>query len=87
MLVSKQNTYKTSAENERLSLKTDVLCKERANYTLKCQNAYLGNGLQVSLGLLLLNGTGALWLAVRASLGDGAFTATTAHGNAVDDIA
>ena len=45
---------------------------------------YLGDGLQVPLWLLLLDGTRGLGLAVWASLGDGALAASTAHGNAVD---
>jgi hypothetical protein len=44
----------------------------------------LGNGLEVSLRLLLLDSTGALGLAVRATLGNGALAATPPHANAVD---
>merc|ERR1719477_285410 len=48
---------------------------------------FLGDGLQVPLWLLFFDGTRGLGLAVRASLGNGALAATTAHGNAVDDKA
>ena len=50
-------------------------------------NSHLGDGLEVPLGLLLLDGTGALGLTVRAALGHGALAASTAHGDAVDHIA
>ena len=48
-------------------------------------DALLGDGLQVPLRLLLLHRAGALGLAVRAALGDGALAAAAAHGDAVDD--
>merc|ERR1719471_613606 len=50
-------------------------------------DALLGDGLEVPLRLLLLDGTGGLRLAVRAALGHGALAAAAAHGDAVDDEA
>lgn len=50
-------------------------------------DALLGDGLQVPLRLLLLDGAGALGLAVRAALGHGALAAAAAHGDAEDDEA
>jgi len=50
-------------------------------------DTFLGNGLQVPLRLLLLDSTRGLRLAVWAPLGNGAFAASAAHGNAVDDEA
>jgi len=47
-------------------------------------NTLLCDGLQVPLRLLFLDGTRGLGLSVRTSLGNWAFAATTAHGNAVD---
>ena len=45
----------------------------------------LGDGLEVTLGLLLLHGTRGLGFTVGTSLGNGPLPATTSHGNAVDD--
>ena len=48
-------------------------------------NTLLGDGLKVSLGLLLLDSTGALGLTIGTSLGDWPLASTTPHGNTVDD--
>ena len=50
-------------------------------------DAFLGDGLQVPLGLLLFHSAGALGFAIRAPLGHRAFAATATHGDAVNDIA
>ena len=60
---------------------------EDAETLESASHALLGNGLQVPLWLLLLDGTRRLGLAVRATLGDGAFASTTSHGDAVNDEA
>ena len=48
-------------------------------------HSLLGDGLEVTLGLLLLDSTRGLGFTVRTSLSDGPLPATTPHGNAVDD--
>jgi hypothetical protein len=50
-------------------------------------NTFLGDGLQVPDWLHLLYGTGSLGLAEGTTLGDGTFTATTTHSNAINDEA
>ena len=50
-------------------------------------NTFLGDGLEVALGLLLLDSTRGLGLSIGTSLGDGPLPAATSHGNAVDDEA
>ena len=48
-------------------------------------NTFLGDGLEVSLWLLLFDGTGALWFTIGTSLGNWPLPASTSHGDAVDD--
>ena len=50
-------------------------------------NSLLRDGLEVALGLLLLDSTRGLGLSIGTSLGDGPLPAATSHGNAVDDEA
>ena len=48
-------------------------------------NTFLSDGLEVSLWLLLFDGTGALWFTIGTSLGNWPFSSTSSHGNTVDD--
>ena len=48
-------------------------------------HSFLGDGLEVPLRLLLLDRTRALGLTIGTTLGDGAFPASTPHGDPVDD--
>jgi len=48
---------------------------------------HLGDGLQVPLGLLLLDGSAGLGLARGTTLGHGTFAAAAAHGDAVNHVA
>ena len=50
-------------------------------------HSLLGDGLEVPLGLLLFDRTGALGFTVRAALGHGPLPAAATHGDAVDDEA
>jgi len=59
----------------------------RVEHTQSLESAadtLLGDGLQVPLWLLFLDGTRSLGLAIRTSLGDGALASSATHGNAVD---
>ena len=49
--------------------------------------SYLRDGLEVPLGLLLLDRSAGLGLAVRAALGHRALAAAATHGDAVNHIA
>ena len=48
-------------------------------------NTLLGNGLKIPLWLLLLDGTRALGLTIGTSLGHWPLSASTSHGDTVDD--
>ena len=72
--------------NSRTDL-SDPVRVEDAEPLEPSSDALLGDGLEVPLRLLLLDGTGGLGLAVRAALGHGALAAAATHGDAVDDEA
>ena len=48
-------------------------------------NTLLGDGLEVTLGLLLFDSTRGLGFTIGTTLGHRPLPATTSHGNAVDD--
>ena len=48
-------------------------------------HSLLGDGLEVTLGLLLLHSTRGLGFTIGTTLGNGPLPTTTSHGNAVDD--
>ena len=67
-----------------IALLIKVIMKYRVRVVVRPTHPLLGDGLEVSLGLLLFDSTGSLGLTIWTALGDRPLAATTAHAYAVD---